>query len=133
MPTLDNAYARVSDFEAMEAELKATRQYLHAHPELSFEEAETARYVAEKLVGWGYDVTRNVGGHGVVARLSAGKGTKSIAIRADMDALPIVEETGLAYASGTPARCMPAVMTATRPCCSAQPNISPAPAASTAR
>lgn len=133
MPTLDNAYARVSDFEAMEAELKATRQHLHAHPELSFEEAETARFVAEKLEGWGYNVTRNVGGHGVVARLSAGKGSKGIAIRADMDALPIVEETGLAYASGTPARCMLAAMTATRPCCSARPNISPVPAASTAR
>ncbi|MGO7382862.1 M20 aminoacylase family protein [Rhizobium ruizarguesonis] len=104
MPTLDNAYARLSDFEAMEAELKATRQHLHAHPELSFEEAETARFVAEKLEGWGYDVTRNVGGHGVVARLSVGKGSKGIAIRADMDALPIVEETGLAYASGTPGK-----------------------------
>ncbi|MFL5009713.1 M20 aminoacylase family protein [Rhizobium sp.] len=104
MPTLDNAYARLSDFEATEAELRATRHYLHAHPELSFEEAETARYVAEKLEGWGYQVTRNVGGHGVVARLSAGKGSRGIAIRADMDALPIVEETGLPYASSIPGK-----------------------------
>ncbi|WP_420963588.1 M20 aminoacylase family protein [Brucella sp. IR073] len=95
----DNQYARVSDFEPMEAELRATRQYLHAHPELSLEEAETARFVAEKLEGWGYEVTRNVGGHGVVARLTNGTGRKSIGIRADMDALPIMEETGLPYAS----------------------------------
>ena len=104
MPSQDNLYARVSDFDAMEAELKATRQYLHAHPELSFEEAETALFVAEKLEGWGWDVTRNVGGHGVVARLSAGTGSKGIAIRADMDALPILEETGLAYASKAPGK-----------------------------
>jgi hippurate hydrolase len=95
----DNAFARISDFEAMEAELTGIRHYLHANPELSHEEAETARFVAEKLGNWGYEVTRNVGGHGVVARLSAGTGKKSIAIRADMDALPITEETGLLYAS----------------------------------
>ena len=100
----DNQYARVSDFEPMEAELKATRQYLHANPELSLEEVETARYVAEKLEAWGFEVTRNVGGHGVVARLKNGSGSKSIGIRADMDALPIMEETGLAYASKTPGK-----------------------------
>lgn len=100
----DNQYARVSDFEPMEAALKATRQYLHANPELSLEEVETARYVAEKLEAWGYEVTRNVGGHGVVARLKNGTGTKSIGIRADMDALPILEETSLPYASNTPGK-----------------------------
>ncbi|MEB2844103.1 amidohydrolase [Rhizobiales bacterium RZME27] len=104
MPTQDNLYARVADFDAMEAELKATRQHLHANPELSFEEAETARYVADKLEGWGFDVTRNVGGHGVVATMKNGTGTKSIGIRADMDALPIAEETGVAYASTVPGK-----------------------------
>lgn len=99
--TRDNAFARISDFEPLEEQLVATRHFLHAHPELSFEEADTARFVAEKLEGWGYEVARNVGGHGVVARLKAGTGTKSIAIRADMDALPIAEETGLGYASRT--------------------------------
>jgi hippurate hydrolase len=102
--TRDNAYARISDFEPLARELAATRHYLHAHPELSFEEVETARFVAEKLEGWGYDVSRNVGGHGVVARLKVGTGTRSIAIRADMDALPIEEETGLSYASQTPGK-----------------------------
>lgn len=100
----DNVFARVSDFEAMEAELIGIRHHLHANPELSFEEAETARFVAEKLEGWGYEVTRNVGGHGVVARLTAGDGTRGIAIRADMDALPIAEETGLAYTSQSPGK-----------------------------
>lgn len=104
MPSQDNLYARVADFDAMEAELKATRQHLHANPELSFEEAETARYVADKLEGLGFDVTRNVGGHGVVATLKNGTGTKSIGIRADMDALPIAEETGVAYASTVPGK-----------------------------
>ncbi|MGO4199640.1 M20 aminoacylase family protein [Rhizobium sp. YAF28] len=97
--SLDNDFAHLSDFEPMEAELTAVRRHLHAHPELSFEEAETARFVAEKLESWGYDVTRNVGGHGVVARMTVGAGKKSIAIRADMDALPITEETGRPYAS----------------------------------
>ncbi|MBB3312413.1 hippurate hydrolase [Rhizobium sp. BK196] len=97
--SLDNDFARLSDFEPMEAELTAIRRHLHAHPELSFEETETARFVAEKLESWGYEVTRNVGGHGVVARMTVGAGKKSIAIRADMDALPITEETGRPYAS----------------------------------
>jgi hippurate hydrolase len=104
MPSQDNLYARVSDFDSMEADLKATRHHLHAHPELSFEEAETARYVADKLESWGYDVTRNVGGHGVVAVLNNGTGTRSIGIRADMDALPIEEETGATYASTVPGK-----------------------------
>ena len=102
--TLDNDFARLSDFEPMKAELAGIRQHLHANPELSFEEAETARFVAEKLEAWGYEVTRNVGGHGVVARMTVGAGKKSIAIRADMDALPITEQTGAAYASKTPGK-----------------------------
>lgn len=104
MSSQDNLYARVSDFDAMEADLKATRQYLHANPELSFQETETARYIAEKLEGFGYEVTRNVGGHGVVARLTAGTSKRGIAIRADIDALPITEQTGVAYASTVPGK-----------------------------
>lgn len=104
MTVLDNAFARVSDFADMEADLIETRHHLHANPELSFEEAETARYVAEKLESWGYEVTPNVGGHGVVARLTVGESKKGIAIRADMDALPILEETGAPYASTVPGK-----------------------------
>lgn len=98
----DNAYARLSDFEAKKEELTAIRRHLHQNPELSHHEAETARLVAEKLEGWGYEVTRGVGGHGVVARMTVGTGKRSIAVRADMDALPITEATGAHYMSKVP-------------------------------
>ncbi len=94
-----NQYAGLADFEDKAAELTEARRHLHAHPELSFEERETAAFVAERLEAWGYEVTRNVGGLGVVGRLRQGQGGRSIAIRADMDALPIAEATGLPYAS----------------------------------
>ncbi|MER8545426.1 M20 aminoacylase family protein [Mesorhizobium sp. M0684] len=98
MPKTSNQFADISDFADKAAELAAARQHLHAHPELSFQERETAVYVAERLESWGYEVTRNVGGFGVVGRLRQGSG-RSIAIRADMDALPITEATNLPYAS----------------------------------
>lgn len=98
MPKTSNQFADISDFADKAAELAAARQHLHAHPELSFQERETAVYVAERLESWGYEVTRNVGGLGVVGRLRQGSG-RSIAIRADMDALPITEATNLPYAS----------------------------------
>lgn len=101
MSQASNQFARISDFVDREAELIEMRRHLHAHPELSFEEHETAAYVAERLERWGYEVTRNVGGLGVVGRLKQGEGGRSIAIRADMDALPIQEATGLPYASMT--------------------------------
>ncbi|MCG7504124.1 M20 aminoacylase family protein [Mesorhizobium retamae] len=101
MAPASNQFARISDLEDRAGELVATRRHLHAHPELSFEEHETASYVAGQLESWGYEVTRNVGGLGVVGRLKQGNGGRSIAIRADMDALPIQEATGLSYASTT--------------------------------
>jgi hippurate hydrolase len=101
MSQASNQFARIQDFEDRAGELIGTRRHLHAHPELSFEEHETAAYVAERLERWGYEVTRNVGGLGVVGRLKQGEGGRSIAIRADMDALPIQEATGLPYASRT--------------------------------
>ena len=101
MPAASNQFARISDLEDRAGELVATRRHLHAHPELSFEEHRTASYVAGQLESWGYEVTRNVGGLGVVGRLKQGNGGRSIAIRADMDALPIQEATGLSYASTT--------------------------------
>lgn len=81
-------------------EFKALRQDLHRHPELSFQEHRTAAIVAERLAGWGYEVTTGIAGTGVVGRLVRGNGSgKSLGIRADMDALPITEATGLPYAS----------------------------------
>ncbi|TIQ37063.1 MAG: amidohydrolase [Mesorhizobium sp.] len=101
MPKRSNQHAGIADFEGKAAELAEARRYLHAHPELSFQEQETAAFVADRLERWGYEVTRNVGGLGVVGRLRQGSGGRSIAIRADMDALPITETTGLPYASKT--------------------------------
>lgn len=89
--------------EGFQAELRAWRRDFHAHPEFGFEERRTARLVAEKLRGFGItEVTEGVGGTGVVATLTRGSGNRSIALRADMDALRITEATGLPYASSSP-------------------------------
>jgi hippurate hydrolase len=75
------------------------RHDLHRHPELAFQEYRTAGKIAETLKQWGYEVTAGVGKTGVVAGLTCGTSAKSMGLRADMDALPIAEETGLPYAS----------------------------------
>ena len=77
----------------------ALRQHLHAHPELSEEEFDTSRLVADKLRDWGYDVHHGLAGTGVVASLRKGQSQRIVGLRADMDALPIVETSGLPYAS----------------------------------
>ncbi len=84
------------------ADFIALRRRLHAAPELSREEFATSALVAELLRGWGFEVATGIGGAGVVATLRAGAGERVIGLRADMDALPISEATGLAYASGKP-------------------------------
>jgi len=84
---------------ALEEEMIALRQHIHAYPELSFEEFATADLVAGKLSEWGYEVHRGLGGTGVVGLLRQGNGGKMIGLRADMDALPIIEQTGLPYSS----------------------------------
>lgn len=71
---------------------------LHQAPELSFEEKETAARMAAELRSIGADVRTNIGGHGLVGILRNGEG-KTLLLRADMDALPVAEETGLDYAS----------------------------------
>ncbi|MFE2533241.1 amidohydrolase [Streptomyces sp. NPDC059371] len=73
---------------------------LHRHPELSLREHRTAALLAERLRKAGYDTTEGVGGTGVVGVLRNGDGP-TVLLRADMDALPVPEETGLPYASGT--------------------------------
>lgn len=75
------------------------RRAVHGHPELSMKEEKTAALVAEVLVGLGLEVRFNVGGHGVVGLLKGGHDGKVVALRADMDALPMQEETGLPFAS----------------------------------
>ena len=73
-------------------------RHLHANPELSFQEKETSKLMAEQLQQLGFQVTENVGGYGVVGVLENGQGP-TVLVRADMDALPIKEETNLPYAS----------------------------------
>jgi hippurate hydrolase len=80
----------------------AVRHKLHAAPELSREEHATSAFVADLLGEWGYSVARGVGGTGIVATLSNGAGERTIGLRAELDALPIVEATGVGHASGKP-------------------------------
>ncbi|HEX2942564.1 MAG TPA: M20 aminoacylase family protein [Rhodopila sp.] len=83
-------------------ELVAIRRDLHAHPELGMQEYRTADLVAQKLQEWGIEVHRGIGKTGVVGVLRNGNGQAAIGLRADMDALPIQEATGLPHASQTP-------------------------------
>jgi amidohydrolase len=80
-------------------ELVALRKQLHQHPELAFEEHETAKAVSAFLLKLGFSVKTGIGKTGVVALLEGAKPGRTIGIRADMDALPIHEQTGLAFAS----------------------------------
>ena len=81
-----------------EIDLLSLYKDLHANPELSYQEFETSKKLANLLESIGYEVTRNVGGNGVVALLKNGNG-KNIMFRADMDGLPVEEKTGARYAS----------------------------------
>lgn len=94
----------IADVADLEPGLREIRQHLHQHPELSNEETATAALVADKLRALGYQVTTGLGGHGVVGSLTSGSGSRSIGIRADMDALPIAERTGVSYASQYPGK-----------------------------
>lgn len=88
----------LSGFDALAAELVDLYRDLHAHPELSHAEHRTAGIVAERLAASGYEVTAGIGGTGVVGVLRNGDGPV-VLLRADMDALPVREDTGLEYAS----------------------------------
>ena len=91
----DAISARVGEFIQL-------RRDIHQHPELAFEEHRTADLVANKLASWGYAVHRGLGGTGVVGTLVRGNGKRRLGLRADMDALPIQEATGVDWASSTP-------------------------------
>jgi hippurate hydrolase len=78
------------------------RRDIHRHPELAFEEHRTAELVANKLEAWGYEVHRGLGGTGVVGTLKRGTSTRSVGLRADMDALPIQEASGAEWTSTKP-------------------------------
>jgi amidohydrolase len=93
LPTIDASANRWMD------NVIALRREIHAHPELAFEERETAQRVQAFLNARGIPFRANVGGTGIVAMLEGGKPGPTVAIRADMDALPMAEPDGLPYAS----------------------------------
>jgi amidohydrolase len=90
----------VEHIRRYQAELQALRRDLHAHPELAFEESRTSALVAEKLAGWGIEVHRGLARTGVVGVVRGKEADgKAIALRADMDCLPVEEANGFAYKS----------------------------------
>jgi len=98
MPTIER-------IDAFADELTAIRRDLHAHPEIGFEEVRTSGIVADRLKSWGIEVHRGLGRTGVIGVLK-GKGSsgKRIGLRADMDALPMEENTNLKWRSTIPGR-----------------------------
>lgn len=84
---------------AVQPELIEWRRHLHQHPELSNREAETAKYVAARLRSFGLEPRTGIARHGVVAVLQGGRPGPMVALRADMDGLPVREETNLPFAS----------------------------------
>ena len=98
-PTDAFLHNKLQALQAQADEFIAVRRDIHKHPEMGYKEYRTSDLVAEQLAAWGYQITRGLGGTGVVGQLKKGTGSKSIGIRADMDALPIDEATGLPYAS----------------------------------
>lgn len=93
----------VPGIQALEGEMAQWRRDIHAHPETAFEEKRTAALVADLLKDFGCEVHTGIAKTGVVGVLSVGEGP-AIALRADMDALHIHEQTGLAYASTHPGK-----------------------------
>lgn len=85
-----------------EEELREIRHQIHENPELGLQEFKTSALVAEKLRQWGYEVEQGLATTGIVATLIVGDGEKSIGLRADMDALPIYENSGKPWASKHP-------------------------------
>ena len=83
------------------SEAVSWRHHLHKHPELAFKERQTADFIASQLGQFGLTVHRGLGGTGVVGTLTRGASRRTIAIRADMDALPIEEQSGVPHTSST--------------------------------
>jgi hippurate hydrolase len=94
----------IEAIQARESALSAIRRDLHAHPELAFDERRTSGIVAERLRALGIETHTGIGKTGVVGIIRAGSGARSIALRADMDALPIIERNTFAHASHHPGR-----------------------------
>ena len=89
---------------SFQAELQKIRRDIHAHPELRYEEFRTADLIAQQLESWGIPIARGLGGTGVVGTIKNGQSTKSIGLRADMDALPVQELNTFPHASRHPGK-----------------------------
>ena len=109
------------EIEKNRSEIIKIRRFIHMNPELSNREFETARLVSSKLDTLGLVVRSGIARTGVVALLRGTQPGPSIAVRADMDALPIQETSGVAYKSLNPGSCTPAATTSTRPSSSGRP------------
>ncbi|HEX4502400.1 MAG TPA: M20 aminoacylase family protein [Scandinavium sp.] len=91
----------VEALQGTEEQFIELRRHFHQHPEIGFEEHQTSDQVARLLTKWGYEVHRGLGGTGVVGTLKVGNGSKRLGLRADMDALPMQENSGKEWASKT--------------------------------
>ncbi len=89
----------IEQIAANNEQLTDWRHALHAAPEIAFKEEQTARFVEQKLREFGINLHPRMAGTGVIASLTSGTSPRSIALRADMDALPIIEKTGVSYDS----------------------------------
>lgn len=92
----------LESLEASYDDMVTIRRYLHMHPEVSFQEVQTAKYIQEFYLQLGIPFDANIGGNGVVARVKGSKPGKTIALRADFDALPIQDEKDVPYKSTVP-------------------------------
>lgn len=90
------------EVEGMYEQMVEWRRYLHENPELSFQEVNTSKMIGDILEGFGIEVRRNVGGNGVVGKIYGAKPGKTIALRADFDALPIQDEKDVEFKSKVP-------------------------------
>ncbi|OWA33314.1 peptidase M20 [Saccharibacillus sp. O16] len=100
--TIPNIQSWKDQLQSDYSQIVEWRRHLHAHPELSFQETNTARFIADTLRGFGYDVRTSVGGNGILADLKGDQPGPCIALRADFDALPIAEENDVPYKSQNP-------------------------------
>jgi len=96
--------AVLPELQAKADTLRAIRRDIHAHPELCFQEERTSELVAKTLAQWGIEVHRGLGKTGVVGVIEGRPGPRAIALRADMDALPMTEHNTFAHASRFPGR-----------------------------
>lgn len=100
--SIDLSAKVISELENNVDEVISWRRYMHQHPELSFEETETAAFIADKLESFGLEVKTNIGGNGLIGVLTGKNPGKTIALRADFDALPIQDEKDVPYKSTNP-------------------------------